>query len=236
MQPPAADHWMFFGSEFFSAIVGALIGGLIAYLVQLQTLREERKAREQQRREEQSAAGYALFFKVLSIYSNLNHIKNYMVEAREAATGRGDWPLHSTLKPLANVFNPIFFDTEGMSLLLGLKEPKTLNAVLSLDAIHNGVLPAWHLYASKKEQFNQLVSVTNFEPSTGTAAIAIQKGSAAERLMYEVNELAEELAARAIRDADDSQVALELLMGTLNSRLNLEIKFEPKLNKQTGSA
>lgn len=228
MQQLTAQLSMLFSSEFLSAIAGAVVGGIIAYVVQLQALREERKARADQKREEENAAAYALFFKVLSIYNNLNHIKNYVVEAREALQSRADLPLSATLKPLANVATPIFFDTTEMALLLSLKEPRTLNAVLPLDAIHNGILPAWHLYASKKDRFNQLVTITEFEPNTGIAAISFRRGSAAEGLMYEVKELAEALAGRAERDAETAQMALEALIEMLNRRLSLEINFQPK--------
>jgi hypothetical protein len=228
VQQSTAELSMLFSSEFLSAIAGAVVGGLIAFLVQLQALREARKERAAQKREEENAAAYALFFKVLSISNNLNHIKNYVIEARTLLNSRAEMPLHVALKPLANVPSPLFFDAAEMALLLALKEPRTLNAVLSLDAIHNGVLPAWHLYASKRERFNQMVTITGIESNTGIAAITFKRGSAAEGLMYELRELAEALAARAERDAEKARVALEALIDTLNRRMNLEINFQLK--------
>lgn len=234
MQQTVAELSMFASSEFLSAIAGAVVGGLIAYFVQLQTLREGRKAIAAQKREEDNAAAYALFYKVLSIYNNLNHINNYVIEARKALQARSDLPLSAMLKPLANIASPIYFDTAGMALLLSLKEPRTLNAVMSLDAVHNGILPAWHLYASKKDRFNQLVSITELEASTGVASISFRKGSAAEGLMYEIKELAETLAERSEPDAEKARIALESLIETLNRRLKLDINFRPKATKANG--
>ena len=52
-------------TEFWSAIFGAIVGGVIAFFIRWITLREARQQREAEHRRSQQALGHALLFKVL---------------------------------------------------------------------------------------------------------------------------------------------------------------------------
>ena len=57
-------------SEFWSAIAGAVIGGLIALVAQVIFLRTAKKQREDEQRRTQQALANSLLFKMMRIHSN----------------------------------------------------------------------------------------------------------------------------------------------------------------------
>src|SRR5262245_42465642 len=57
-------------TELWAAVIGAIVGGLIAYFIQVKALREGRQQREDDLRRSNRALGYSLLFKVIKIHSN----------------------------------------------------------------------------------------------------------------------------------------------------------------------
>lgn len=225
MKSIACDVLVFFGSEFWAAIVGALVGGIIAYFIQLQALREARNERRNAQTDENKSLGFSLFFKTLAIWNNLAHIKNYVEEARKKQIEVSADRLSIVLLPLANIADPVKYEQREMSLLLSLGEAETLNRVLPLDAIHNSILPVWDLYATKREALHDAVEMHGIDLDSGVASISLPVDSKAARLLFEVNQLATELAERAQRDEAEARDARDILLQTLKRRLGLEINF-----------
>lgn len=225
MKATVCDALSFFGSEFWAAIVGAMVGGVIAYLIQLQALREARKARAQAQEDENKSLGYSLFFKTLTIWNNLAHMKKYVDEARKKQIDFKADRLSTVLKPLANVADPIKYDPREMSLLLSLGEAGTLNEILPLDAIHNSILPVWALYAKKRNELHDVVQMHGIDLDSGVANISLPADSKAARLLFEVNELATALAERADKDEAEARHARDDLLQTIRKRIGLPINL-----------
>jgi hypothetical protein len=225
MKSIVCDVLVFFGSEFWAAIVGALVGGIIAYFIQLQALREARNERRKTQTDENKSLGFSLFFKTLAIWNNLAHIKNYVEEARKKQIEVSADRLSIVLLPLANIADPVKYEQREMSLLLSLGEAETLNRVLPLDAIHNSILPVWDLYATKREALHDAVEMHGIDLDSGVASISLPVDSKAARLLFEVNQLATELAERAQKDEAEARHARDILLQTLKRRLGLEINF-----------
>jgi hypothetical protein len=59
-------------AEFWSAIAGAIVGGLIAYFIQIRALREGRNQRADDRKLVQQAQAHALLFKMIRIHSDFH--------------------------------------------------------------------------------------------------------------------------------------------------------------------
>lgn len=68
-------------NEFWAAIAGAIVGGLIAFGIQVIALREARKERIRDAAEKQKALGHALIFKVIGIYSHLRQLNLHLQDA-----------------------------------------------------------------------------------------------------------------------------------------------------------
>ena len=131
------------------AIVGAVVGGIISYLLQRQSLSEARRQRkaesvqdEERRKADdtrvQRALGTSLLFKVISIEANLDALYRYFGESYENARNNqlegNPW---TYFQPLANHPEPIYFSPNEMGMLLGLRDDALFNEMLILDRDHN---------------------------------------------------------------------------------------------------
>jgi hypothetical protein len=130
-------------TEFWSAIIGAIVGGLIAYIVQVKALREGRRLRDEDHKRVQQAQGNALLFKMIRIHSDLHGIHRHIEGCFEQAEQKGltgdPWQF---VLPLANPPGPIHFSSEEMGMLLALKTDDVFNLVVKMDTVHNSLSDA----------------------------------------------------------------------------------------------
>ncbi|MCF6198996.1 MAG: hypothetical protein L3J67_06280 [Hyphomicrobiaceae bacterium] len=67
-----------FGNEFWAAIIGAIVGGLISAGLQWLAYREQKKQREEERKNKDTAIAHSLLFKMIGIHTNLYHFNDYL--------------------------------------------------------------------------------------------------------------------------------------------------------------
>jgi hypothetical protein len=212
-------------SEFWAALAGAVVGGLIAYFIQLRAIREGRTARREEAFEADKSQAYSLFFKVLKIHNNLHHLKRHVDGCLELSAGAVR--SSSYLLPLLNVPSRVEFSTAEASVLLRQKDDDVFNSVLNLDEIHNGILPAWLEYRRLREK-TMLSEAETFDPETGAAQIVIKKGSLLDRAVFEASKAADELIRRSAVDFEEAEVALKGLASLLKKRFEFEFVLMPK--------
>ena len=128
-------------TEFWSAIFGAVVGGSIAYMIQLKALREGRKQRDEEHKRLQQALGNALLFKMIRVHSNFYDVHKYIEGCfAEAARREHKGEPWQFVTPLANPPDPVYFSSEEMGMVLGLKNDDVFNLVLQMDVIHNSLI------------------------------------------------------------------------------------------------
>lgn len=210
-----------FGSEFWSAIAGAVVGGVIAYMLHRSALREARRERESAAADARKALAHSLLFKAIKIFEGLHGLKKHVDEAVNEAGSTVS--LASVMFPIANLPDKIVFSSDEMAMLLSLGDDDVFNRVVSLDAIHNSVLPAWERYAMLREKFQQLSSTEHFDKETGAAAVIIEPGSPLEITLFEADQVAVELTSRAQRDTAEAKDAMTALHLLLSQKLGLKV-------------
>ncbi|WP_141105046.1 hypothetical protein [Rhizobium sp. R339] len=222
------DFGTFLGSEFWSALVGAIVGGLIAFLIQRQAQKAARREREDARKMEAKSHAYSLLFKVLSIHATFAHIKSHVDERIEFGQREKVGMISSVLLPIANIPTPIQFAPAEMAMLLSLKDDDTFNLLLSLDRIHNSIIPVWSIYEAKRAAIPTKGDNHVFDKTQGKGEFDVEQGSHLEASIYEVEMLATELAQRAKLDFEEADLAMKKLVPLLNDRLKLDIKVSDK--------
>jgi hypothetical protein len=216
-------------TEFWSALAGAFVGGLIAYLVQLLALREGRKQRQEDRLQAQQALAYSLVFKVIRIHSDYFGIYRHVEEFFELAAKRGiahEEPWRFVL-PLANFPDPVHFSPEEMGMLLSLKNDDVFNEVLGLDISHNSLLDVARLVSAERRNLTDRLKVdeANAEVLTGTDH---QTYLALRPRMIEVNGLIQSLRVEAKAATAKSKATMERLQQLLRNRLGLTLRVQSK--------
>jgi hypothetical protein len=219
--------------EFWSAIAGAIVGGFIAYIVQVKALREGRKQRNEDRKRVQQAMGHALLFKMVRIHSNLYIIYRHVEGCFEEAARRGlkgePWQF---MLPLANPPDPVHFSSEEMGMLLGLKNDDVFNIVISMDVIHNSLSDAIKLLNTERRALTERLKAKEAEGTTVSGVLDEDQMLAVRPRMIEVNSLIENIRASAKRDFEESGVALDGLNKVLWEKLGLAYKLIPKVKPE----
>lgn len=224
------------GTEFWSAIAGAVVGGFIAYIVQMKALREARKQREEDNRRVQQALGNSLLFKMLRIYSDFYAIHRHIEECfEEAAKKRFEGEPWQFLLPLANLPDAINFSSDEMGMLLAQKNNDVFNLVLSMDVIHNSLIAAVSVLSSERRELTQRVKADQAEGNVLSGILNRDQMLTLRPRMIEVNSLIENIRVMAKRDSDESKDALERLQMLLRDKLGLTYTLESNVKQQNAA-
>ncbi|ASS56407.1 hypothetical protein GUK36_09245 [Rhizobium leguminosarum] len=216
------------GSEFWAAIIGAVVGGLITLIAQRQEQKASRQERAEDRMLEAKGQAYSLLFKVISIHASFGHIKAHVDERLEVGKNEKNNHVSAILLPLANPPYPIDFAPSEMAMLLSLKDDEVFNALASLDKIHNSIIPVWTMYEAKRSTIAQQGENHTFDGSDGKGQFDVRRGSHLEAMMFEVEGVAKELVRRAQQDFAEANDALSKLVLLLNDRLQLGVNVTGK--------
>ncbi len=208
------------GSEFWAAIVGAITGGLISYLMQRQSLRDAQRNEIGRHLLADRALAFSLYYKALSIaasfYLFLEEVKKSEKKAHEANVR-----LSEAMLPIVNLPPAIEFSSAEMACLLSLKDQDTFNSVLALDRVHNGTVSLWPAYAQSRETVQGLAKHGGFDWGEGKSTFVTESGSFLEIKMFECERLALEIKRSAVRDFSHAQTAVAKLEKLFNDRLQL---------------
>ena len=185
-------------TAFWSAITGAIVGGFIAYIVQVKALRERRRQRAEDHERIQQALGNALLFKMIRIHSNFYGMHRHIEECFEEAARRefkGEpWQF---LLPLANPPASVHFSSEEMSMLLALKNDDAFNLVVPMDAIHNSLNSTFKVLNTERRALTERLTVDDAEGTAVSGVLDKQQELALRPHMIEVNTLIENMRVHA---------------------------------------
>jgi hypothetical protein len=139
------------GNEFWAAVGGAIVGGIIAFVIQLVVLRAAARQREKEAAERKKALGFSLFVKMMKIHSHLHLLHEHLEEPferdKEGGGGREPWQI---VLPLANNPMHVHFSSDEMAMLLSLKNDDLFNDVISMDEIHNSTIDLFDTFKEKR--------------------------------------------------------------------------------------
>jgi hypothetical protein len=217
--------------NFWSVIIGALVGALaaggISFWLQRMTLRAAAEERQTERRERRAALGHALLFKTGRIYSHARTFSEHMRAAYAAAKRDGfkgeAWQF---VLPILNFPDRVEYTTDEMALLLSLKENELFNCLIQLDEIHNSTIEIFRRYAELRLSLTQKLSPHEMRGKIGSGNLTPAELMRIQPSMIELNDVAEGLQSRCQRDEAESWKALVELQRVLKSALGLEYRFE----------
>lgn len=217
-------------AEFWSAIAGAVVGGGIAYVIQLTALREGRRQREQDHKQRQQALGNSLLFKVIRIHSNFHGIHRHIEDCLEQAARRGDTgePWQFVL-PLANPPAPVHFSADEMGMLMSLKSDDVFNEVVAMDDTHNSLIDAIKVLNTERRALTERLKADQAEDQALSGTLDRNQWLAIRPRMIEVNSLIDSIRDSAKEDFERSDETLARLQVVLQETLGLAYKIESKV-------
>ena len=213
-------------SEFWAAIVGAIVGGLMSLVLQLFALSAARNDRESERLESKRALARALLFKTIRIHSNFVGYSRHLVEADDRAKASNLPVGWQSLLPLANAPDRVTYSSDEMSMLLSLKSDNVFNDVLNLDVIHNSTIEIFQTYNQLRLELTSRLPA-QMDGQVGTTLLNSQQAMILGPRMASLSHLVEAIRVRTGADAVESLATLNRLAATLNEKLGLKLSVEP---------
>lgn len=225
-------------SAFGGAVVGAVVGGAIAYFLQSSALKHQKTEREALAASQRQAMAHALIFKVLTIVNDLAHLKLHVDECEaRVADVNGKLPKFAVayLLPLLNIPPPVHLEAAEMGMLFSIGESEVFNQVMEIAPIHNSILPVWAHYSAMKAELN--VASSDFNLETGVGEMTFTAGSVVAIKFFEANQVAEQIAERARRDYDDADKCFQALLDLFKSELGVGVATisSPQLANETAT-
>lgn len=222
---------LFGKTEFWSAILGAIVGavsgGSIAYMVQVKALREGRRQRDEDHNRLQQALGTALLFKMIRVHSNFYDVHKYIEGCFAAAARRGHkgepWQF---VLPLANPPDPVHFSSEEMAMVLGLKNDDVFNLVLPMDIIHNSLIATVKVLSTERKSLTEQLKADKAEGVVLSSTLDRDQDLALRPRMIDVNSLIVSVRADAKRGFEESDQALNDLHEILRDKLGVTYKLK----------
>lgn len=214
-------------NEFWAAILGAIVGGLISLGIQLLAFREAAKQRQQEADDRRKALAHSLLFKMIRIHSNLHHLATHIQRSKIEGAQVGLTQPWQYVRPLANWPDTVHWTPEEMSLLLSLKEDDLFNSIVSMDVIHNSTL---ELFKTHREVHADVAAHLPGDVVEGVAqsALSPEQAKVVKPKVAGLNFLVEGMTSRCEADVADAARVLADLRRVLSERLGLHYKIEDK--------
>ena len=218
-------------NEFWSAILGAVIGGLIAFGIQIKVIYENRKLREEDRDINQKAMANSLIFKLQRIYSNIGVVSKHIEECYKSELAKEEGvEIWQILFPLANPAPSIELTSDEMSMLLSLKDTDVFNAVAGLDNRHNALMESVRIYIQRREA---LTSELDHVGGDGNALVSVMdegKMLAVRPYLIAANSIASDLTEHTRLGFLDAYKALTSALKLLKEKklIDFNLEFDAK--------
>ncbi len=214
--------------NFWSAIAGAVVGGLIAFGIQLITLRAAATQRKEEAAERRSGIAHSLLFKMVKIHSNLSGYKGHIAESKDRAKKEGhDGDLWQFVLPIANPPEKVHFTPDEMALLLSLKNDDLFNVMMSMDAVHNSSIDAFNSFSASRRQLTAMLPAS-MEGDVGTTVLSGDDALFVKPKIAELNSLLEQIVGRCDNDEKEALRALLRLGGELSEKLGVNYRLSVK--------
>ncbi len=225
--------WWAVVSAFGGTIIGAVLGGLISYALQRQSLAATEALRDADRKEVRKALGYGLLFKMIRLSSDLSQlgkpVKEAIMNARAQGRSEEFWPLVLPVLPLPD---PIKFSSEEMALVLSL-DTKLFNNMAALDDLHKSTIALFGLYAQMRIALTDTLRPEAMVGNLGTTLLTRAERDRMRPRSVELDMLVGGMLERTEQDGKIAWDCLGRLHQTLEKEFNLKHKLELKEEYKT---
>lgn len=210
---------------FWSAVIGAVVGGLIAFAVNRQSLRFAAKERETEHKRSQQSLGRSLLIKMIHIQSDVIICHRCFEHISEEAIAQdlAESPMWTQVQPLAWLPRPIVFTTDELALLIELNELPTFDKIASMDRIHGALTSLIRQFTEHAQLLRDNLQPT--EIVEGVATVVLAPEALAKRLpkIVEVNDLIRSIVKYRGRDLKDTENATTTLRSALKKHLDIDL-------------
>lgn len=220
--------------EFWAAITGALVGGLISLLGQHYAVKEARNERLENRQDMLKATAQSLLAKLTRLHSNFVFMQNEIERAYKDNDQIGTNSTPETgvwrrLQTFSNVPSDLSFSDLELALLFELDDPELAGSFMMMDEKHNSFMASVRTYSQMRNQFTTELPTEMHSNGTFFSIGSEKDLKLARPKMYQLNSLAADLKKWATEDAKSTGLLLERLSKELKNQFKLKYRVIPKI-------
>ncbi|MCW3848488.1 hypothetical protein OF829_14700 [Sphingomonas sp. LB-2] len=205
----------FFDSNFWSAIVGAVLGGVIALLAQLAAIRNERKTKEIEKRELQSAHGMAVLTKLARMHKQLKALVTHFNKCKAEHPDLEPW---AWARPFAALPLPSDFTSDELVTIFRL-DAALMSELVDLNDNYRVALGTYDLFMENRARLITIGSPARI----GDMVAHVTWDNAAEReamlLRASLNQLAPTMLEHNAADEGKIRALINRTTTVMNSKL-----------------
>ena len=213
--------------EFWAAIGGAVVGGLITALIQIISVRAAANERKCVELAKQQGLARSLVFKVVKIESDFLKFKEHADECSSRALAHGLPVGWAAFVALANFPRQISFSAEEMVTLMQVKDDKLFNEVMTFDEVHAGVIDILNLYRAKRTALLDGLPA-EMQGLIGAIGLDQKQHKSVAPKMAELDQLAIDTIGMIQGNADPAFGLSCRLVKAFNQTFNLKLGLAPK--------
>ena len=222
------------GSEFWAAVVGAIVGGAIAGLVQYLSLRTAKRDRDDELLRQRQTLARSLLLKVVKILSDFKNIHDHISECEENRIKNNLEKGWKSFLPLSATPRQVEFTSEELTTLTLCNDDDLFNEVLAIDEVHAGYMESLALYRSLRatisERFPAMMLGT-----IGTIELTPDEYKWYAPRAAELDQLAEDIASHIAEEVDPEMTLPTRLAAAFNRSYSMRLGIGPKKSSELNS-
>ncbi len=211
-------------SEFWAAIAGAVVGGLVSAIIQYLSIRHQRSEEEKRRLEVRQLLGRSLTFKLMRIVRDLHGINVHLTEGGKSAPPEMQSEPWSYVQPIANLPEKVLITYEEIALI-SEEDVDLVNDLLDLDGIYASSMQLTKIYGELRQALAEKLPSNNFQGVRGIAELNQDQAAVLRPRMIELNTILQALFARSEADAAFAKRVLFAASCALAKKYDLKIKL-----------
>lgn len=199
----------FFGPEFFAATIGAILGGLIAAVIQYWSYSEQRRERRIAERKREAANAFSILTKINRAYSTISAIKKQTDNAVIQCIKRGI-RLSAAYEAFSGDMPRFSLTADEVEFLRSTKDGDLISAILDLPHIHDMYVDTAALLRGHKVKLAELQSWTNVRPDgSGTSVFEGANASKARLEQFQADKLVAAMIGFTLKDFPETKKLLQ---------------------------
>lgn len=213
------DVVLSFNSEFWSAIIGSIVGaaatGAISYSQQNNAFKRRREIEIQEKNELNKAVAYSILIKMIRIHTGYRKLHEYIKDAeiKRSANIRMEW--WNIVRPIANISDNDEFSYSELALIASIGNSELTNGLMQIDRLYNATSDALRVYSEVRRRLADQMPPGIFYGYTGRTLLTDEQYNKLRPAMLEANSLIDSIRDDVFNDTPKAEALLLITCNTL---------------------
>jgi hypothetical protein len=213
-----------FWATLIGVIVGAGVGGIITFLIQISGVRIARNERLEAKRQDDLATAFSAMVKIIKMLSNIGHIRTE-IAAVQAKLGKPEaegvefWQV---MPPFGTMPPPVDFTTSESAFILLTKDRDLMLTAMELADVHNNFLGLVTAYSERREALASLFTVGAVHGNYATSALNQEETNRLMPRIIQIRSLTAAMISQGEQDYDQAQRVFNHLKAYCSKRFGEE--------------